>query len=413
MRSLVAAIRSVTTTFVLAVGIMYIFAIVFTQWARSHEQKHVPCEPPENCVDAAFGTIARSFLTLFQILCFDATFSLIRAILKERLSYGLLLIVFIVIAAFTVLNMLIGVVCQIVATTSANERSQSMKLEVSKLLKLLEIEDTGFISRKELERNKHVLSELDKSGVDEETIKTALHILDRKIAVQKQQSGKLEEALHLDLEEFMEVIFKLLHPPQTQDILLVQSKLEKLERALGASGQSQGSMMTDTLASKTAEMNEDDDDRHDMDEGTRQAVEKSIWELETQVSSMLDHALEASGRAAPPKEAGWDTELRRLDAAMCRLRVRLERCRDENLAAQAAHCAGGGGEGGMADEAVELASSELQYWRKLCGEVVQSISVASTLMAQAMREAEPDGMFRGEPLFAGQMPGLGMTGAAI
>jgi len=395
VRSLVAAIRSVTTTFALAVGIMYIFSIVFTQWARTHEQKY-ECDPPVNCVEAAFGSIAKSFLTLFQILCFDATFSLIRAILKERPLYGCLLLVFIVIAAFTVLNMLIGVVCQIVAQTSANERSASMKLEVSKLLKLLEIEDTGFISKKELERNKHVLSELDKAGVDEETIKTATHILDRKM---QNKGGANQEAIHIDLEEFMEVIFKLLHPPQTQDILLVQSKLEKLERALGAnSGESQGAAASAAIKEKTAAMNADDDDEnHVMDESTRSAVESSIWELESQVSAMLDHAMQATGRSAPPREAAWDVELKRLDAAMCRLRVRLERCQDE---------AGptGTGRGGPADEAVELAANELQYWRKLCGEVVQSISVASTLMAQAQREAEPSdvgplGMFRGDSPF--------------
>lgn len=401
VRSLVAAIRSVTTTFALAVGIMYIFSIVFTQWARTHEQKY-PCDPPVNCVEAAFGSIAKSFLTLFQILCFDATFSLIRAIIQERPLYGCLLLVFIVIAAFTVLNMLIGVVCQIVAQTSANERSASMKLEVSKLLRLLEIEDTGFIAKKELERNKHVLGELDKAGVDEETIKTATHILDRKV----KNPASAQEAVHIDLEEFMEVIFKLLHPPQTQDILLVQSKLEKLERALGASGssESQGALASAAIQERTAMMN-DDDDKHVMDEGCRQAVERSIWELESQVSAMLDHAMEATGRTAAPREAAWDVELKRLDAAMCRLRVRLERCQDE---------AGPNttGRGGPADEAVELASSELQYWRKLCGEVVQSISVASTLMAQAQREAEPDGMFRGDSPFR-DLSGMPMTGASF
>ena len=30
----------------------------------------------------------------------------------------------------------------------------------------------------------------------------------------------------------------------------------------------------------------------------------------------------------PPPGSGWDVELRRLDAAMCRLRVRLERCQE-------------------------------------------------------------------------------------
>jgi len=161
-----------------------------------------------------------------QILCFDASFALIRAVLKERIMYGLWLILFILIAAFTVLNMLIGVVCQIVSASSAAEKSASMKARIAELFKLLEVEDSGFISRKELERNKHILMELEKAGVDEDVLKTALSIVDRRLHT---DDG------HLDMEEFLEVIFKLLHPPHTQDILLVQSKLEKLEKALESS----------------------------------------------------------------------------------------------------------------------------------------------------------------------------------
>lgn len=409
VRSLVAAIRSVSTTFVLAVGIMYIFSIILTQWAKEHEQIN-PCTPPAceevlktmscTCVIDAFGSIPKSFLTLMQILCFDAAFSLIRAILEERIMYGLLLLVFIMIVAFTVLNMLIGVVCQIVASTNEKERSASTRQQVESLFRMMEIEQTGFISRKELKRNQHVREELDKVGVDEEIRKTSLKLISRKNNLTEEE----EENGVLDLEELLEVVFKLLHPPQTQDILLVQSKLEKLERALDATGMSNAkkakaeAKAAKDSAAQAAALFDSDEDHAEMDEATRLAVERSLWELETQVTSMLDHALETTGRK--PKPAGittWDVEMRRLDAAMCRLRVRLERCQDEVGPPMR------GAEGAAADEAVRLASTELQYWRKLCGEVVQSISAASTLMAQAVREAEPDGMFRGsaENMFTG------------
>jgi len=402
VRSLVAAIRSVSTTFVLAVGIMYIFAIILTQWAKTHEQVEI-CDPevpgmPKKCIEAAFGSIAKSFLTLMQILCFDASFALIRAVLKERIPYGLLLIVFILIAAFTVLNMLIGVVCQIVANTSASERSAAMKQQVENLFRLLEIESTGFISRKELERNQHVLDELEKVGVDNEILATSLKILDRKNSSERGAAAS-DPSGHLDLEEFLEVVFKMMHPPQTQDILLVQTKLEKLEKALAATGMAQANAALGVADAQNALLDETDVDPQ-MDENTRMAVEGHLWELESQVKSMLDHALETTGRASKsPPGAGWDVELRRLDAAMCRLRVRLERCHDEvpNVSTGS----------GAADEAVKLASTELQYWRKLCGEVVQSISAASTLMAQAVREGEPDGMFRGSaPDFKGELANL-------
>merc|ERR1712226_209603 len=80
VNSMIAALRSVSTTFVLALGIMYVFAILLTMWAKAHIQKY-ECEG-FLCVDKSFGTLARSFLTLMQILCFDNTFSLIRVVLK-------------------------------------------------------------------------------------------------------------------------------------------------------------------------------------------------------------------------------------------------------------------------------------------------------------------------------------------
>jgi hypothetical protein len=311
--------------------------------------------------------------------------------MDESAFYGLFLIVYIVIAAFTVLNMLIGVVCQIVAQTSQAERTQSQRQLVESLFRLLEIDDTGFISRKELERNKHVLSELEKNGVDEETIRVAIKITDRKT------QAELDDGSHLDLEDFLEVIFKLLNRPQTQDILLVQKKLEKLEKALSstAHGDSEASR-------KQVDLLDVVDEPLEMDEATRMAVEKSLWNLESQVASMLDHAMEKVAKPAKQQPtAGWDVELRRLDAAMCRLRVRLERCQNEVGRAEA-HT---GGE--AADEALNVASAEHEYWRQLCGEVVQSISAASSLMNQAVREAEPDGMFKGtaEKLYsAGVVP---------
>jgi len=374
VRSLVAAIRSVSTTFILAVGIMYIFAIILTQWARTHEQKN-ECIPPTICIDHLYGSLARSFLTLMQIMCFDNCFEVIRATLNERIPYGLLLILFILIVAFTVLNMLIGVVCQIVAATSAGERDAQRKMRVEDLFRVLDEEDCGLISKKELQRNEHVLEELEKAGVDADILKTAQNILAR-----ANPSGA--DSSHLDLEELMEVVFKLLHVPQTQDILLVQSKLEKLEKVLQASGNSQATRAKQQMQAEAAFIFDEEEDHFDMDETTRVVLENNLWELESQVTNMLSHAMEATGRSSKTPAAPWDVELRRLDAAMCRLRVRLERCQEET----------GPVKRGGTDTNNE---SEVLSWKRLCGEVVQSISATSTLMAQAIRESEPDGMFRG------------------
>lgn len=121
----------------------------------------------------------------------------------------------------------------------------------------------------------------------------------------------------------------------------------------------------------------------EQDQAGRVAVERGLGELESQVAAMLETAMEATGRSTKPAagSGGWDTEMKRLDAAMCRLRIRLERCQYERGPAEASGSQ-------PVEEAVQLASTELDCWRKLCGEVVQSISAASALMSQAMRDAE-------------------------
>jgi len=154
-----------------------------------------------------------------QILCFDATFSLIRGILRESFLYGVVLLIFILIAAFTVLNMLIGVICEIVSSTNQEEREKLMRDKVKDLFHRLDTDGSGNISRFELARPE-ATRQLERVGIDQELLHNAIGI------VQPGDRGDIA------MEEFLELIFKLLHPPETQDILLIKRKLEKLEQAL-------------------------------------------------------------------------------------------------------------------------------------------------------------------------------------
>merc|ERR1712137_496871 len=81
IKSMAAALRSVSSTLILAVGIMYLFAIVLTQWVKGYgkQGKCVPEIPESDCDDQTcfqdyFGSIPLTFLSLMQILVFDDTF---------------------------------------------------------------------------------------------------------------------------------------------------------------------------------------------------------------------------------------------------------------------------------------------------------------------------------------------------
>jgi len=347
VKSLVAAIRSVSMTFLLAVGIMYIFSILLTQWARDYVPDK-PCEHPINCVDKAFGTISKSFLTLMQILCFDATFSLIRAILDESVFHGLLLILFILIAAFTVLNMLIGVVCEIVAETNEGEREKVMRDKVIHLFASLDVDGSGYISHEEM-KNPEIPAELAKAGIENDVLQSTLKILETRRSAHNNES---EDDGQLELDEFLETIFKLLHPPEAQDILLILRKLERLEKAL-----------TDNVivVPKGKAV------------GPSMEVQKKIAALQQQVAAMTRHTLEANAVYAGDSasaEYAWDHEVRQLDKAMIRLRVRLERCVEEQE-----HVDEGG-----------FVPAELKHWRLLCSEVCQSLRATGDLIVEGLKD---------------------------
>lgn len=98
---------------VLSCGIIYVFAIVMTGWGRKHSDS--PNE--EENFKEEWGSLENSSLSLMQILVYDDCFSLIRKTKNQEHYLLFVLLAFLVIGAFTVLNMLIGVICEVVSET--------------------------------------------------------------------------------------------------------------------------------------------------------------------------------------------------------------------------------------------------------------------------------------------------------
>lgn len=188
VKSMGAAARSVSSTMVLQIGIMYVFAIVMTQWFRTERKNSVHfvdmecvakeggsslgCEHP---LDPFWLTLGLSFLSLFQILVYDDTFALIRDTKKESFGYSMVLLTFIVVGAFTVLNMLIGVICEIVSTTKKEEEEKLLMQKVEELFEEMDSDGSGTISRDEFEAKTGLLEKL---GLDQSTIKLAFELID-------------------------------------------------------------------------------------------------------------------------------------------------------------------------------------------------------------------------------------------
>jgi len=217
VKSLTAAGRSVGSTMALLIGLIYVFAIIMTQWG----QKQGPSGPDDNwdTKEELFGSIQISSLTLLQMLVFDDSFSIVRHILALSYGMGLLTIFFMIGGAFTVLNMLIGVICEIVSATKKSEEERIMKIRVKELFSQFDADLSGTITRDEYEGRRDLI---EKIGLDPETCRIAFDLSD------SDGTGALQ------LNEFMTMCFKLTKAPEAHDVLMIKKNLKRLAQKLGA-----------------------------------------------------------------------------------------------------------------------------------------------------------------------------------
>mmetsp|Transcript_1292 Transcript_1292/g.3334 ORF Transcript_1292/g.3334 Transcript_1292/m.3334 type:complete len:392 (-) Transcript_1292:50-1225(-) len=125
IKGLGAAMRSVLFTLMLLALFLYVFGIAFKQIAGE-----------TTAGELYFASIWQSIHTLLLhgALLYDFG-DLVEALLNESFLLVLLFYFFILLAALTVMNMLIGVLCEIVSSVSATEREASAVAFVSDTLK--------------------------------------------------------------------------------------------------------------------------------------------------------------------------------------------------------------------------------------------------------------------------------------
>eukprot|EP00746_Dinoflagellata_sp_MGD_P147060 gnl/MRDRNA2_/MRDRNA2_79448_c0_seq1.p1 gnl/MRDRNA2_/MRDRNA2_79448_c0~~gnl/MRDRNA2_/MRDRNA2_79448_c0_seq1.p1 ORF type:complete len:577 (+),score=100.44 gnl/MRDRNA2_/MRDRNA2_79448_c0_seq1:99-1829(+) len=210
------ALRSLSSTLLLEIGIMYMVGLVFTQWAVEHEDPCLVEIGNGGCfLHEYFGSIAKSFLTLLQILVFDSTFSILRPVLEDTWYMGVLLIFFILLGSFTVLNMLIGINCEVICTATEEEKLHILSGRVQDVFNVLDIDSSGSVTMSEFRHGGgHKL--LQEIGISKDIVENAFHFIDA------DTSGEFE------VDEFLHAVLKLLQPPQAQDIQLLNYKVNEI-----------------------------------------------------------------------------------------------------------------------------------------------------------------------------------------
>lgn len=178
MKGLFVAARAVTSSLVMIVLLIYVFGIVM-HMALSHTH-----------LSELFATLPRCMWTLLMDGVFmDNTGDALNAIIElDDPLIAVLSVVaffmFILLSSFTIMNMLIGVLCEVVSTVAQSERDDAairvMKQSILLELKRFDIDENGRISKSELDhvmKSPTTLRVLRSLDVDVECLHELQHAL--------------------------------------------------------------------------------------------------------------------------------------------------------------------------------------------------------------------------------------------
>merc|ERR1719335_1957114 len=110
-KAMACALRSLGATCSLLCLTLYVFAIMFTQILAGTETGA-----------GLFDTVPQSFDTLLMTGVFTEQRETIDHMLDGSIVYYFLMIGYLMVASYTVLNMLIGVICEVISEVSAREK---------------------------------------------------------------------------------------------------------------------------------------------------------------------------------------------------------------------------------------------------------------------------------------------------
>jgi len=181
VKGMVRAMQSVVFILLFMVVVTYVFAIVFT--TQLGQWDYVPPADAEDpTAQELFGDMGSSMLNLFLygVLADNLTTALTE-IQKESLALMWAFIVFMVISGMTLLNMLIGVLCQVIEDSSREEAEtrqlDELKVCLVEAFTAIDESNDGLISKEEwatIATNKRVQAALLKLGVEESMMEERL-----------------------------------------------------------------------------------------------------------------------------------------------------------------------------------------------------------------------------------------------
>jgi voltage-gated sodium channel len=146
VKAMGAAVQATSTVFGLLLLILYVFAIVFRMQLGG----------PEYEMTEFFGSVPSAMICLFYsgTLGDNITF-IFEEVRKKKASMAFVYLIYVFLTMFTVLNMLIGVLCEVVSAVDAKSKEDILidyvRETLLKTLMEIDEESDGMISRREFE----------------------------------------------------------------------------------------------------------------------------------------------------------------------------------------------------------------------------------------------------------------------
>ena len=225
LKAIGVAFRSVMFALLLLLGLVYVFAIFFTQTLDGKDT-------PGRVGYESFRTVSVSMNTLLLNGALPDQSDLVNSLMAEHWFFYGLILTYLLLASLTVMNMLIGILCEVISVVSHVEK-EAIKLNAVKVSLHRILEETGAdsdgdkkLNRQELEmllNNKKAVSTLHDVGVD------LLALVDLMDFIFEQNED-------LTFEEFMGIVLDLRgdNAATVKDVVdlrrFVSSQTKKIER---------------------------------------------------------------------------------------------------------------------------------------------------------------------------------------
>jgi hypothetical protein len=162
---------------VLLVACLYVFSIIFTM--KYHEQRIKNTEPEhiKELSEEYFGSLWISFNSLFIYGTMLDDVTGLMNVLRKDAVYMVTFYVFMILSSFTILNMLIGVLAEVVDRTAKNEKEDlaihEAQAVLQELLDAIDKDQNGTISHREFSKmmkDKRAVKALENIGIQKERV---------------------------------------------------------------------------------------------------------------------------------------------------------------------------------------------------------------------------------------------------